>query len=60
MQEETPVIKVLEPVSVPVERSKPSRRGMVMVVSTFFGIVVGFGWVLGMVILSSIINKLKG
>lgn len=48
VQEETPVIKILEPVSVPVERSKP-RRGMVMVVMTFIGGLLAIGFVLGKV-----------
>lgn len=59
VQEETPVIKVLEPVSVPVERSKP-RRGMVIVVTTFLGVILGLGWVFGVIVFGSIAKGLKG
>ncbi len=58
VQEETPVIKVLEPVSVPVERSKP-RRGMVMVVTVFLGVIVGLGWVFGRIVLGGITKRLQ-
>ena len=46
VQEETPVIKVLEPVSVPVERSKP-RRGMVMGICIFLGLTMTIGYLFG-------------
>lgn len=58
VQEETPVIKVLEPVSVPVERSKP-KRGMVMVVSVFLGVILGMGWVFGKILVGKIRKGLK-
>jgi uncharacterized protein involved in exopolysaccharide biosynthesis len=46
VQEETPVIKVLEPVNVPVERSKP-RRILIFVVFTFLGFLMASGFVFG-------------
>jgi uncharacterized protein involved in exopolysaccharide biosynthesis len=58
VQEETPVIKVLEPVTVPVERSKP-KRGMIMVVSAFMGVIVGLGWVFGRILVGNIRKGLK-
>lgn len=44
VQEETPVIKILEPVQVPVERSKP-RRSLILVVFVFLGGFIGAGFV---------------
>jgi uncharacterized protein involved in exopolysaccharide biosynthesis len=44
--ETTPILTVIEPVVVPVEKSKPSRAKMLMIY-TFLGLVVGIGWVLG-------------
>ena len=38
VKEETPVFTVLEPVKVPVEKSKP-RRGLILALSTLFGIL---------------------
>jgi uncharacterized protein involved in exopolysaccharide biosynthesis len=58
VQEETPVITLLEPVSVPVERSKP-KRGMVMVVTAFLGVIVGLGWLFGTVLWGGIARRLK-
>lgn len=49
VQEETPVIKVLEPVSVPVEKTKP-KRGMVIVIFTLLGGFMGIGIVFGKLI----------
>ena len=55
VQEETPVIKVLEPVSVPVQRSKP-KRGMVMVVMTIVGGIFGISLIIGKVIYSNFLK----
>jgi uncharacterized protein involved in exopolysaccharide biosynthesis len=46
VQEETPVITILEPVGVPVERSKP-RRGMVITVFTMLGVLLAVSFVIG-------------
>lgn len=46
VQEETPVVKMLEPVQVPMERSHPKRTRM-MVIYTFLGVVMGVGFVFG-------------
>ncbi len=42
VQEETPVIKVLNPVQVPVEKSKP-KRSMIMIEMIFLGGLLGLG-----------------
>ena len=47
VQEETPVIKVLEPVSVPVQRSKP-RRSLLVIVFFVLGSLASIGAILGM------------
>lgn len=44
--ETTPILTVIEPVVVPVEKSKPARAKMLMIY-TFLGLVVGVVWVLG-------------
>ncbi len=46
LQEETPMIKLLEPVQVPLERSHPKRARMMMI-AVFLGGVVGVGFVFG-------------
>ena len=46
VQEETPVIKILEPVQVPNERSKP-RRSLIMVISVFLGVFWSIGIIVG-------------
>ena len=46
IQQETPVIKLLEPVMVPIERSQP-KRVRLMVIYTFIGGVLGVGYVFG-------------
>ncbi len=45
VQEETPVIKMLEPVKVPIERSKP-RRSLILIVFAFLGGLIGIGYVI--------------
>lgn len=46
VKKNTPVFTVIEPVSVPVERSKP-KRVMILAVWLFLGLFLGFGVVLG-------------
>lgn len=58
VQEETPVIKILEPVQVPVERSKP-RRSLILVVFAFLGGFIGVGYMLGKLIWINISQQLK-
>jgi uncharacterized protein involved in exopolysaccharide biosynthesis len=58
VQEETPVIKILEPVKVPVERSKP-KRSLILVVFAFLGGFIGVGYVFGKLIWDNIREQLK-
>lgn len=46
LQEETPVVKIIEPAIVPDEKSSPKRM-MIMVVSVFLGCFVGIGLLFG-------------
>lgn len=46
VKEDTPVFTVLEPVSVPLERTKP-KRAIILVIWTFLGGIVGVGMVFG-------------
>ncbi len=46
VKEDTPVFTIIEPVSVPVNKSKP-KRGMILAVWLFLGAVTGVGIVLG-------------
>ncbi|MGQ3679150.1 Wzz/FepE/Etk N-terminal domain-containing protein [Tenacibaculum discolor] len=52
VKENTPVFTVIEPVIVPVEKSKP-RRGLIIVVWMFLGTVLGIVYTLRKYILSS-------
>jgi uncharacterized protein involved in exopolysaccharide biosynthesis len=58
VQEETPVITVLEPVQVPVERSKP-KRSLILVVFAFLGGFLGVGFIFGKLIWENISQQLK-
>jgi hypothetical protein len=42
VKEDTPIFTVVEPVTVPVERSAP-RRGRIMIISLFLGLLAGAG-----------------
>lgn len=44
VKKNTPVFTIIEPVSVPVEKSKP-KRGMILVIWLFLGVVLGVGTV---------------
>ena len=58
VQEETPVIKVLEPIQVPLERSAP-KRSLIMIINLFLGGFLGIGLVFGRVIWGNIKGQLK-
>lgn len=53
VEEDTPVFTVIEPVSIPFEKSKP-KRAMILVIWTFLGGIVGVGMVFGKEFLGSI------
>lgn len=42
VKEDTPVFTIIEPVSVPLEKSKP-KRGMIIAIWGFLGIIIGVG-----------------
>ncbi len=44
--ENTPIFSVIDPVTVPIEKSKP-KRGLILVIWTFLGIICGIGFVFG-------------
>lgn len=46
VKEDTPVFTILEPVSVPIEKSKP-KRSLILFIWTFLGGIVGIGVVFG-------------
>jgi hypothetical protein len=47
VKEKAPVFTIIEPVAVPIKKSKP-KRPMILVIWTFFGVIVGLGMVFGM------------
>lgn len=53
LQEETPVVKVLEPAYVPKDKSAPKRK-LILVVSVFLGMFMGIGVVFGVLIIRKI------
>ncbi len=53
VKEDTPVFTVIEPVAVPLDKSKP-KRPMILIIWTFLGGIVGVGMVFGKQFLGSI------
>ena len=58
VKEDTPVFTIIEPVSIPIDRSKP-KRPMILVIWTFLGGIVGVGMVFGKEFFASIKDKWK-
>ena len=58
VNKDTPIFTIIEPVSVPLERSKPKRR-MMVVIWTFLGGVFSVGWVLVKSPVQQIIKELQ-
>ena len=56
LQEDTPAFIDIEPVSIPLEKSKP-KRGMIIAIWGFLGVVVGIGIIFGRDFIKSIKNK---
>ncbi|ATA90176.1 Wzz/FepE/Etk N-terminal domain-containing protein [Capnocytophaga stomatis] len=54
VKEEHPIFTIVEPVSVPNERSKP-KRGMIVAIWTFFGFIIG----VSLVFIKDSIKKIK-
>ena len=61
VKETVPILTIINPVTVPYKKSKPSRA-MILIAFTFLGGVAGMGCVLGIpwVVESFGIEKLKG
>lgn len=53
VKETTPVFTIVEPVTVPIERSKP-KRGMICIAFTFLGGFIGIGLVLSLPFLAQV------
>ncbi len=53
VKEDTPVFTIIDPVSVPLDKSKP-KRPMILIIWTFLGGIVGVGMVFGKQFLGSI------
>ena len=58
VNKDTPIFTIIEPVSVPLERSKP-KRTMMVVIWTFLGGVFSVGWVLVKSPVQQIIKELQ-
>ena len=56
LQEDTPAFIDIEPVSIPLEKSKP-KRGMIIAIWGFLGMVIGIGTIFGRDFIKSIKNK---
>ncbi|MDG2193786.1 MAG: Wzz/FepE/Etk N-terminal domain-containing protein [Polaribacter sp.] len=56
VKEDTPVFTILEPVSVPVEKSAP-KRPLILMVWVFLGIVLGIGFVFGKMFIADLKKK---
>jgi capsular polysaccharide biosynthesis protein len=53
VKEDTPVFTIIDPVSVPLDKSKP-KRPMILIIWTFLGGIVGVGMVFGKEFLGSV------
>lgn len=58
VKEETPVLTVIEPITIPNEKSKP-RRSLIVFIWVFLGGIIGIGWVFGKVYLADVRKKWK-
>ena len=56
--ETTPILTVIEPVTIPTEKSGP-RRAIMLVGFIFLGLIGGIGWILGWPYIKEIIDKIK-
>jgi capsular polysaccharide biosynthesis protein len=59
VKEDTPVFTIIDPVSVPLDKSKP-KRPMILIIWTFLGGIVGVGMVFGKQFLGSIKEQWQG
>ena len=59
VNKDTPIFRIIEPVSVPLERSKPNRT-MIAIVFTFLGSVFSVSWTILKTPLQQVIGELRG
>jgi uncharacterized protein involved in exopolysaccharide biosynthesis len=58
LQEETPVVNILEPAAVPDRRSEP-KRTQLLILYTIFGGIVGVGLIFGLRVWGHLKSKLE-
>ena len=56
--ETTPILTVIEPVTIPTEKSGP-KRAIMLVGFLFLGLIAGIGWILGWPYIKEIIEKIS-
>ena len=56
VQEDTPAFITIEPVSVPLEKSKP-KKGMIIAIWSFLGIIIGIGIIFGKDFMKAMKNR---
>lgn len=56
--ETTPILTIIEPVTIPTEKSGPNRA-MVLIGFIFFGVIAGMGWILGNPYVKEIFEKVN-
>ena len=59
LNKDTPIFSVIDEVSVPNLKSKP-KRGLLVIIYTFLGLVLSLGFVLGKEPVSNLIKEIKG
>lgn len=58
VKETTPILTVIDPVTIPLERSKP-KRGLICVLFTFLGVFAGIGTVLTLPFIAQLLENEK-
>jgi uncharacterized protein involved in exopolysaccharide biosynthesis len=58
LKEDTPVFTIIEPVTVPTEKSKPNRP-IILIIWIFLGGIISIGWIFGKQFLANTIIKWK-
>jgi len=58
VKEDTPIFSIIEPVTIPLEKSKP-RRVLILMIWFFLGGVFGICWIFGSHSLNDLRNKWK-
>ena len=58
LNKDTPIFSVIDEVSVPNKRTKP-KRSLLVIIYTFIGLLISFGFVLGKETISNLIKEIK-